>query len=114
MTLNSKPNSASIISEPNTEVSLIFTIRGLADISVVFEAVGGNFNNQSYSIFVSNDGSEFIKLRDVKMGYDNVISNSWTPENQGYHGSPVYWAIVKISVPALGADVRCKALISGR
>jgi hypothetical protein len=116
MTLNSTPNSAFVTSEPNSEVSLKFATRGISAISIVICAEGGNFNNQSCTIYVSNGDivSDFIKLREVQLGYKNLVSNSWTRKNQLYHGSPLHYEFVQITVPALGSSVRSKILVSGR
>jgi hypothetical protein len=116
MPLNSKPNYASKVSELNSPVELTFTTRGLNAVSLIIEAINGNFNNQSYSIYVSNSDleSDFIRLRDVKLGYKNLVSNSFTVKNQMGYGSPLYHEFFKISVPALGSGVGCKILLSGR
>ncbi len=114
MTLNSKPNSASIISEPDTEVSLVFAVTGLSAISLVLESICGNFNNQLYIVYISDDGVDFIKLREVLTGYDSVVSNSWTYKNQLYHGSPLYYKFMIVFVPKLGDNIRCRVLISAK
>jgi hypothetical protein len=116
MTLNATPNSASVTSDPNSEVSLKFSTRGLSAISIIICAEGGEFNNQSYVIYVSNTDidADFIRLREVQLGYKNLVSNSWTRKNQLYHGSPLHYEFVKITVPALGSSVRSKILESGR
>ena len=72
---------------------------GINALSVILECIGGTFDNELYSIHVSNNGEDWIKVFDFLLGYDVITTNSFS------YYSPMnvilFFRFVKFSVPNL-------------
>ena len=60
MSLNNAPASYQIVGEINEATYLIVTLDGISTLSVILECIGGAFDNEHYSIHVSNNREDWI------------------------------------------------------
>lgn len=113
--MNSSPAYFEHTGDLNKPTSLKITTLGLSAISVILEAFDINnnhvrFSNQQYTISVSNDDVDYIKLFDINLGYDSVATNSL---NEGFQCALLYRHLL-IVVPCLGDNTKSKISVSAK
>ena len=68
MSVNSTPASYEIVGKNNQATNLVVTMDGINTLSVVLECIGSSFENETYSIHVSNNGEDWIKIYGFLLG----------------------------------------------
>lgn len=111
MSLNNAPVSYEVVAENNEATYLIVTMDGINTLSIILECIGGAFDNESYSVHVSNNGEDWVKVYDLLLGYDVTTTNSFTYNSP--LNSILFFRFVKFSVPSL-VNGRTKIIEIGR
>jgi hypothetical protein len=114
MSLIAGPIFEQVLGENNSTVSIIVKTTALSGMTTIFESIGGNFNNQNYTIEVSDDKINWILIRNVDLGQLNVITNSFSIDNQSVFSNPLHFRYVRFSVIGLGSGIKCRVTVGGR
>jgi hypothetical protein len=111
MSINNSPASYEIVGETNEATNLVITIDGINTLSVILEYIGGSFDNEIYSIYISNDGEDWIKIYDLSLRYNVATTNSF-PYNNAMNGI-LFLRFERFSVQRL-ENRRSKITVSAR
>lgn len=138
MSLNNTPEFYQVTGEINHNAFLIVPTSGVNCISAIFQAFDENnnpvrFQNQRYSIHVSNDAGyeidpdpysyynvmiapydeRWIPLYSIYLGSDLICSNSFSENNCGNLGSPMHFFYTRFSVAEI-PDTKVRITSSSR
>lgn len=114
MSLESSPYYDEITGTPNSQVSLICQTNSLNSISVLLMAINGSFQNQTYTIEVSNDKAKWYKVREIDCGIGTSVDNNFNQFNNGAFLSILDFHYVKFVLPPLGENVSGCIICSAR
>lgn len=114
MSLIAGPTFDQILGENNSTVSLIVKTTSLSGMTVIFESIGGNFNDQNYTIEISDDKINWVSIRSVGLGQSNITTNSFSIDNQSVFSNPLHFKYIRFSVIGLGSGIKCRITVGGR
>lgn len=117
MSINNAPVYFEEGGKVNESTILVITTDGVNAVSVVIEAFDTNdnpcnFSNQRYTISVSHNGLEWTRLYDLLMGYEAIITNSFSYDSP--MNAVLFFRYIKFSVPSVGENMKSRITISAR